>query len=208
MPLFHYQKIIHTRKLSPGPFTVYRTYKKYLKTEFDGTCVYCRMPDSLSEPQSYAVEHYKPKIKFPHLETEYSNLFYSCCNCNSYKGDFWPTKEQMILGQFIPNPCDHIMHSHLRSQAEGTIKAHSFAGQWTIDLLDLNAPSQIQRRYRFLMLKKRIDSEIGILQKRHDKLKNIEKTTDPANLILLQMDIAEAEKELAELEVAIRVFGA
>ena len=74
MPLFHYQKIIHKRKLSPGPFKRYQTYKKYLRIEFDAACVYCRMPDSLSEVNSYAVEHYRPQKLFPNLETKYSNL--------------------------------------------------------------------------------------------------------------------------------------
>lgn len=208
MPLFHYQKIIHKRKLSPGPFKVYRTYKKYLKIEFNATCVYCRMPDFLSEEKSYAVEHYKPKIKFPDLETEYSNLFYSCCNCNGYKGVFWPDTKQRILKIFIPNPCDHVMHNHLRSQTTGTIKPHSFAGSWTIDLLDLNAPGQIQKRQFFLTLKKNTDSLIEGLQKQRAELSGIEKTINRTKLKPVQQDIAKVENQLEELGVIIKNFGA
>lgn len=207
MSLFHYQKIIHARKLSPGPFTVYRTYKKHLKIEFDGNCVYCRMPDSLSEEKSYAVEHYRPKQKFPNLETEYSNLYYSCCDCNSHKGVFWPNENQESLGIFIPNPCDYIMHDHLRLQTEGAIKPHSFAGQWTIDLLDLNAPSRIQKRHAFLTIKKKIDTAIVNLQKRHAELKEIEKIADHTNSMSVQHEIVDVENELTGLEESIKIFG-
>ncbi len=208
MPLFHYQKIIHKRKLSPGPFKVYRTYKKYLRIEFDATCVYCRMPDSLSERNSYAVEHYKPRNRFPDLDTVYSNLFYSCCNCNSHKGTFWPSKDQLSLGLFIPNPCEQVMHNHMRSQVGGMIKPHSFAGQWAIDLLDLNSPDQIKKRRAFLTLKKNVDSAIAALQKQHAELKTIEKTTGHTELESIQHDIIDVEEQLAELEDTINIFCA
>lgn len=207
MPLFHYQKTIHKRKLSPGPFKRYQTYKKYLKTEFDGTCVYCRMPDSLSEVKSYAVEHYRPKGQFPELETDYSNLFYSCCDCNSQKGVFWPSKSQLSLGMFIPNPCDYVMHEHLRLQTEGAIKPHTFTGQCTIDILDLNAPSRIEKRFAFLSIKKNVEAVISNLQKQYTKLKKIEKTADSTKLISVQHDVAEIEKELTDAEKAIEIFG-
>jgi len=207
VPLFHYQKIIHKRKLFPGPYKVYKTYKKHLKIEFDGTCVYCRMPDSLSEEKSYAVEHYRPKKQFPALETEYSNLYYSCCDCNSHKGSFWPSKSQFGLGMFIPNPCDYVMHEHLRLQPEGTIKPHSLTGQWTIETLDLNAPIRIEKRFAFLTIKKKMDATISRLQKQGAELKKIEKTVDSARLASVQSDIAEIEKELAASEKSIKIFG-
>lgn len=207
MPLFHYQKIIHKRKLSPGPYKAYRTYKKHLKIEFDGTCVYCRMPDSLSEEKSYAVEHYRPKRQFPALETDYSNLYYSCCDCNSHKGTFWPSMSQMSLGIFIPNPCDYVMHEHLRLQPEGAIKFHSFAGQWTIETLDLNAPNRIKKRYAFLTIKKNMDAAISLLKKQHTKLKKIEKNADIKILVSVQSDIVEIEEKLVESEESIKIFG-
>lgn len=154
MSLFFYQKTKHKRKLSPGPFTTYKPYKKHLRIEFDSTCVYCRMPDSLSEWRSYAVEHYRPQNKFPELATEYSNLFYSCLNCNSRKGYYWPDENQMLAGRFIPNPCDHVMYQHLRAQPEGSVKPYSFAGEWTIDLLSLNSPEQIKKSIRIAITRK------------------------------------------------------
>lgn len=207
MPLFHYQKTIHKRKLSPGPFKVYKTYKKYLRMEFNATCVYCRMPDSLSEMKSYAVEHYRPKCQFPDLITEYSNLFYSCSICNSYKGTYWPDEKDEKLEKYIPNPCDHIMHKHFRSQTEGTVKPYSFAGEWTIDLLDLNAPSQIKKRFAYLNIKKSVDSSIKNEREWHAKLKKIEKTSEGEKLVSVQADIAEIERNLHDLEEAVKIFG-
>lgn len=206
MQLFHYPKVRHKRKLSPGPFTVYRTYKKYLKTEFDAICVYCRMPDFLSEVNSYAVEHYRPKTLFPELETEYLNLFYSCCICNNLKSSFWPDKNDESLGRFIPNPCDYVMHNHLRSQTEGTVKPHSLAGVWTIGLLDLNAPLRIKKRLFYLNIIKQCESTIVCLKKQHAKLKGSEVNTTPKKSVY--NDIVEVEEKISELEEIIKTCGA
>ena len=207
MSLFHYQKLLHKRTLSPGPFIRYQTYKKYLKKEFDGTCVYCRMPDTLSEEKSYAVEHYKPKNKFPHLECVYSNLFYSCCDCNSHKGTFWPSEQQNKSGIFIPNPCEYVMHDHMRSQADGRIKENSFAGQWTIETLLLNAPQRVQKRRAYLTQKKVVDTAKDNLQKDLIELKKIEKTAEGNNLLAVKDLIADVESKLEDIETTNKFFG-
>ena len=208
MTLFHYQKTKHKRKLSPGPFIRYQTYKKYLRIEFDATCVYCRMPDSLSEVKSYAVEHYFPKDDFNHLENEYSNLFYSCCDCNGRKGTYWPDDVAISQCRFIPNPCDYVMHDHLRSQPDGTVKPHSFAGHWAIELLDLNDPNRIKKRFAFLTLKKNNDNSIAKLSNKLTELKKIEKNVQDAELSSIRIEIAEFENKLAELEEVNKIFGA
>jgi len=205
--LFHYPKTIHKRTEFPKQYKRYQAYKKYLQIEFNHICVYCRMPDFFSEVDSYAVEHYRPINKFPELETEYTNLYYSCCQCNSHKGKFWPTKEDDHSGRFIPNPCDHLMHKHLRAQADGSIKPHSStAGVWTVGLLDLNAPRRVEKRLFYLTIKKKTESAIVDFKKQLAELKEIEKTIDPTKLALLQDDIVDLENELLNSEAVIKRF--
>ncbi len=146
MALFHYPKAIHKRTQSPPVYKRYQSYKPYLQTEFDHTCVYCRTPDWLSDKNYFAVEHYKPKSLFPLLETEYTNLFYSCGTCNGRKGTFWPNKKQKEEETFILNPCDYKMHKHLRSRLDGKVTTHSFAGEWTKEILGLNEPIWVEKR--------------------------------------------------------------
>lgn len=162
MNLFHYPKSKHTRTQTPYPYKNYSDYKPSLRIEFAKTCVYCRTPDNLSEKNYYAVEHYKPKSIFPQLETEYTNLYYSCGHCNSKKGEFWPTDNELRLGIFIPNPCDHVMFQHLRTLTNCIVAHHSHAGEWTIDLLDLNSPKKIQKRNFYTDLYK--DAKTKIVQ--------------------------------------------
>ena len=52
--------------------------------------------------------------EFPELVADYTNLFYCSNGCNSRKGAFWPTSDQMTLGIYVPNPCDHVMFDHMR----------------------------------------------------------------------------------------------
>lgn len=146
MGLFHYPKIRHARTKSPPQYKNYRSYKPYLREEFEKTCVYCRKPDGLAELDSFGVDHYKPKDVFPSLVADYSNLFYSCNTCNRLKGTFWPDSLQLKAGQFVPNPCDHIMFEHLRAGPGCIVNNHSIAGQWTIDLLLLNEPDRMEFR--------------------------------------------------------------
>ncbi len=146
MKPFHYPENVHTRTQKPLQYNNYKKYKPYLREEFGKACIYCRKPDSLGDLDAFGVDHYRPKKKYPNLETDYSNLFYSCNTCNRRKGEFWPTHTQVSNGQFVPNPCDYVMHQHLRSEPNGTVAAHSPAGTWTIDLLRLNEEERLNFR--------------------------------------------------------------
>lgn len=144
MTPFSYPKVRHTRTLAPGPYKRYTSYKHALRLEFNNKCVYCCTPD-LGQKHTYAVEHYRPKSKFPHDECNYKNLYYACGTCNTNKGPFWPTRGQRLAGEFIPNPCDHVMFAHLRYSA-GQVYAQSPTGIFVIQVLDLNSPGAVTHR--------------------------------------------------------------
>lgn len=100
------------------------------------------MPDTMKDLESFGVDHYRPKSRFPALANVYANLFYCCNPCNRRKGDYWPAKGSRNV---VPNPCDHEMFSHLRFEG-ATVRARSRPGQFTSDLLDLNDPSAVSFR--------------------------------------------------------------
>jgi hypothetical protein len=133
---FVYPKAIHVRRERPPHFSRYQRYKPFLQREFERKCVYCRMPDSMKGYESFSVDHYRPKRPFALLSTSYSNLFYCCKPCNDRKGRYWPSKARERM-EFIPNPCDHVMFSHLRYVA-ANVAAKSVAGAKAVEILDLN----------------------------------------------------------------------
>jgi hypothetical protein len=66
----------------------YHQYLSALRQDFQGICAYCRTPDSLAGGgETFVVEHFRPRSKFPELAFSYDNLFYSCSLCNVYKAE-------------------------------------------------------------------------------------------------------------------------
>jgi uncharacterized protein (TIGR02646 family) len=100
---------LHVRSPDPGPWSEHRSYKSHLQREFHRKCVYCRIPDGLKGYEGFGIDHYLPKSKFPFLGAAWSNLFYACNVCNTWKGDSVSRPER-----FLPNPCAHRMADHLQ----------------------------------------------------------------------------------------------
>lgn len=147
MTPFLYSKSKHQRREQPPQYKNYKRYKPYLRREFERKCIYCRLPDTLKGKESFGVEHYKPKQKnlFPELELVYNNLFYACNCCNSRKGAFWPSQEQLNRDEFIPNPCDHVMFQHLK-YAGSMVETKTAAGDLCKEILDLNDEDSVLYR--------------------------------------------------------------
>lgn len=151
MTTFAYPKRRHVRTQKPRQYVNYRAYKPYLQQEFARTCVYCRQPDTIGTHATFGVDHYKPKSKFPAHANDYSNLYYCCSACNSRKRDHWPLPEYAET-QFIPNPCDHVMFTHLRFQGD-VVLPRTEPGRFTAELLDLNDPEVVEfRAFVFRMI--------------------------------------------------------
>lgn len=142
---FVYPKALHQRRFTPKQYKRYQTYKRILRLEFSGKCVYCQMPSSLKGYEGFGVDHYRPQKVFPRLSCAYSNLFYCCNSCNSRKGAYWPTTAAKELTEFIPNPCDHRMFESLRYSG-AVVTGRTTAGKVAIDLLDLNDPEAVSYR--------------------------------------------------------------
>lgn len=161
MTLFQYPKSKHTRAQSPRLFKHYRTYKRFLQTEFSRVCVYCRQPDSSAPNLNFGVDHYRPKgiARFKNLTCSYDNLYYCCSNCNSRKNNDWPLDEK--AGPYIVNPCDYEMAAHLRFDGKtGKVEPKTPDGRHTEDILQLNDDATVQYRLGTLLTVRLYSSEI------------------------------------------------
>lgn len=164
--LFQYPKAKHRRRLAPRRFKNYKTYKRYLQTEFSRVCVYCRQPDSSAPNLSFSVDHYRPKgiHRFAQLICDYDNLYYCCGSCNSRKSDYWPLDEK--IGPFVVAPCEHEMAAHLRfNGTTGIVEARTPEGKHTEELLQLNDTATVQYRLVTLRTVRMYSAEIDEQEK-------------------------------------------
>lgn len=203
---FHYSKIKHSRTQIPPGYGNYRKYKTVLRTEFGGQCVYCRAVDRIKGIENFGVDHYRPQKHFPTLATEYLNLYYACNRCNSLKRDFWPSLQRARDGQFVPNPCDHVMFDHLRYK-KGTVSDVSSAGAWTVELLDLNDPNVVQFRESVIGI---VDMLLSHIQTAIDTVTDAEKAVanaqTPGQITTTRKLLATAQIQLAESQSMLSNF--
>jgi len=171
---FVYPKSKHLRRECPGELSTYPKYKPFLQREFARKCVYCRMPDSMKGYESFGVDHYRPKSKFPELATAYANLFYACNPCNLRKGSYWP-KQVQAKTHFIPNPCDHEMFRHIRFKGS-KVEARTVAGRVLLETLDLNDDSAVEYRAFIVRLIESTAAKKAELERSRSQLEELRAT--------------------------------
>lgn len=86
------------------------------------------------------IDHHRPlrgPYAQPQLESEYSNLYWTCRECNDNKSDTWPTPDEEVLGMKFLDPCtpegDHDVH--WKSLPDGSLKHLTTIGEYTIEHL-------------------------------------------------------------------------
>lgn len=183
----------------------YKKYKSKLREEFSFACAYCetREPE-LGGAQSFHIDHYKPKSKFPELRYSYTNLIYACRNCNQYKGSFWPTLAHSILGKVIfnPRPLGNI-RSHIdTSSSKWTGKTNS--GRWSIKKLRLDGVVLIKRRENRDLVEKSIERLENIYYQNQQNLtKAIEENLDKTTIDIIKSDLSKLKEEISVIRSRI-----
>lgn len=82
--------------------------------------------------ESFEVEHFRPKSKFPQLDCVYTNLYYACRGCNGHKSETWPSKEQIGRGMEFADPCVADPYSaHLIEETDGSVTGKTACGIYT-----------------------------------------------------------------------------
>jgi hypothetical protein len=134
----------HQRKHGPAGYVHWSFFKPWLRDEFEFRCVFCCVRETWFPhgPDSFAVEHLRPRSRFPDLESAYENMLYACLRCNSFKLDQWP----------IMNPCRVAYGRHLRVRDDGTIEALTNPGRRMIRLLRLDDEEVTRFRSRLIRL--------------------------------------------------------
>jgi hypothetical protein len=185
----------------PGPFKEHRSYKPHLQREFRRKCVYCRTPDGLKGAEGFSVDHYQPKSRFPHLSLAWSNLFYACNVCNTWKGESVSTAEL-----FLPNPCEHRMAEHLQYRG-AEVETYTPHGEWLAELVHLGERRELREFIlsalgEFLTTRNELIGDLITYETRLDEAR------DSEELILLRIAIREVGEELERVDRHIgRLIG-
>src|SRR5260370_24470025 len=87
--VIQYPRLPHKRRHGPGGYRYYQSYKPWLRDEYGFRCVYCLcrerwFPDG---DDHFSVDHVDAQSEAPERRTEYDNLVFACCQCNSSKRD-------------------------------------------------------------------------------------------------------------------------
>jgi hypothetical protein len=128
--VFRYADTLHTRRHGPQGYQDYRSYKPWLRDEFDFRCVYCLcrerwFPDG---DDNFSVDHIRPRSVAAERIGDYSNLVYACCQCNAAK--------QGTTG--ILDPCAEPFGRHLEVLPDGTIHGLTTQGVELIKICRLD----------------------------------------------------------------------
>ena len=159
-----------------APKRRYRDYTAYcslLRSDFHYLCAYCLTHEShLGGEANFAIEYHRPqngKYGRPDLASEYTNLYWTCRECNENKADDWTTPEQEAEGIRWLDPCepwgDH--DDHWQITPDGEIRCLTPIGEYTVKKLMLDRREWLKRHWRKLhQWQQRRNALIEILETR------------------------------------------
>ena len=119
------------------PVRNYTEYKQVLRYDFYYCCAYCCISESEAGGLNFTIDHYEPQLARKDLVNVYSNLMWTCSECNRRKGDRIAPPAAISAGFrfFRPDQDAHLDHFEL----DGNLLKHKTnAGYYTIEALDLN----------------------------------------------------------------------
>ena len=131
----HGDKIVMRRsdveKRSP-----YSKYLDILREDFAGICGYCGKSEYVTR-NTFEIDHFIPRKYAPELEEDYSNLVYSCYECNRKKSSKWPSKDktmQFLDGIGFVDPVSVEYDEHVERDVQGNIIGKTVAGRYMVQI--------------------------------------------------------------------------
>lgn len=131
----HGDKIV-TRRSVVEKRTPYGEYLDILREDFAGICGYCGKSEYVTK-NAFEIDHFIPRKYAPELEEDYSNLVYSCYECNRKKASKWPSKDknrQFLDGIGFVDPVSEEYDVHMERDAQGNIIGKTAAGRYMVQV--------------------------------------------------------------------------
>lgn len=114
-----------------------------------GQCIYCAISEArFGGIRNFHVEHFRPKVKFPKLENDISNLYLACAICNVLKCDDWPCDpaiDHSLAAYPDPSAADYNLLLTV-SPTTYELNSATIAGKYVIERILLNRAQLIVER--------------------------------------------------------------
>lgn len=139
----HGDKVI-TRSREIKPKSDYHAYLPELQEDFKHICGYCGKSEAVAK-NAFEIDHFVPEKYAKNRKNDYTNLVYSCFECNRKKSDKWLSEDPNI--QFVDergfvDPASGDYDVHLERSEDGNIVGKTPPGNiwyWK----DSNLPSDL-----------------------------------------------------------------
>jgi uncharacterized protein (TIGR02646 family) len=161
--------VLFQRQQTPPPKKDYRKYKPFLRKDFQFRCAYCLIHEAHHEGMwSFHVDHFRPKSRreFKRLALIYTNLYYACNKCNTFKGDVWPTAKERKAGYRFIDPCEEDPYGkHIEvHEPDGSVRTHSRAGKYMAVHVRLDRGQLRRHRRRLIEAKEKCQGLRDLLE--------------------------------------------
>lgn len=169
----HGDKVI-TRRQEIDVREEYHAYLPELQEDFKHICGYCGKSEDVAK-NGFEIDHFVPKKYAKTRENDYTNLVYSCFECNRKKASKWPSKNpdiQFVDGEGFVDPASGDYDTHLERNLDGSIVGKTSAGEYMVSkgfMFDQRPIREIWKAMQLIEKKKRIQEKMKKLPE--DQLK-------------------------------------
>lgn len=128
--IFDYPQLQTQRRHGPAGYAGYKSYRPWLRDEFDFRCVYCLKRETWGQVTfEFELDHFQPQSLNPQLRLDYLNLVYACRRCNAVKRD------QTVLDPFLI-----LRSTRITMIPDGSLLPNDNESKRLIRQLDLDSP--------------------------------------------------------------------
>ncbi len=129
----HGDKII-TRRMEIDAREDYHAYLPELQQDFRHLCGYCGKSEIVAK-NGFEIDHFVPKKYAEARKNDYTNLVYSCFECNRKKSSKWLSENpdiQFVDGEGFVDPASEDYDTHLERDLDGNIVGKTPAGEYMV----------------------------------------------------------------------------
>lgn len=129
-------KTIVSRQSDIEQMNPYGKYRESLREDFGRICGYCGKSELVTK-NTFEIDHFIPIRIAPNKKNDYSNLVYSCYECNRKKAGKWISEDENI--QFVNeigfvDPATDEYDRNLERDFEGNIIGTTPAGKYMVEV--------------------------------------------------------------------------
>lgn len=163
----HGDKVI-TRRQGIEEREDYHEYLRELQEDFAHLCGYCGKSEIVAK-NGFEIDHFVPKKYAEERENDYTNLVYSCFECNRKKSSKWVSKNpdiQFVDGKGFVDPASGDYDIHMERDLDGNIVGKTTAGEYMVSegfKFDQRPMKEIWRAMQLIDKKRRLQEKMKSL---------------------------------------------